>query len=148
MIPGFRVADKGEITLLENDVMEDMLEDYYQKGDEQFIKLIDAYGTGRNDANIEEIIKKIYALARSNPWPDEWYEQVLDTYTSRDNGSNKVLANLYESIVYSISDYKKKYEYMIEVCNRQMDRFHILVLLIQTIWLYVVLLIHRILTSW
>ena len=116
--PGFRVADKGEITLLENDVMEDMLEDYYQKGDEQFIKLIDAYGTGRNDANIEEIIKKIYALARSNPWPDEWYAQVLDTYTSIDNGSNKVLANLYESIVYSISDYKKKYEYMIEVCNR------------------------------
>ena len=116
--PGFRVADKGEITLLENDVMEDMLEDYYQKGDERFIKLIDAYGTGRNDANIEEIIKKIYALARSNPWPDEWYEQVLDTYTSIDNGSNKVLANLYESIVYSISDYKKKYEYMIEVCNR------------------------------
>lgn len=105
--PGFRVADKGEITLLENDVMEDMLEDYYQNGDEQFIKLIDAYGTGRNDANIEEIIKKIYALARSNPWPDEWYEQVLDTYTSIDNGSNKVLANLYESIVYSISDYKK-----------------------------------------
>lgn len=116
--PGFRVADKGEITLLENDVMEDMLEDYYQNGDEQFIKLIDAYGTGRNDANIEEIIKKIYALARSNPWPDEWYAQVLDTYTSIDNGSNKVLANLYESIVYSISDYKKKYEYMIEVCNR------------------------------
>lgn len=116
--PGFRVADKGEITLLENDVMEDMLEDYYQNGDEQFIKLIDAYGTGRNDANIEEIIKKIYALARSNPWPDEWYEQVLDTYTSIDNGSNKVLANLYESIVYSVSDYKKKYEYMIEVCNR------------------------------
>lgn len=116
--PGFRVADKGEITLLENDVMEDMLEDYYQKGDEQFIKLIDAYGTGRNDANIEEIIKKIYALARSNPWPDEWYAQVLDTYTSIDNGSNKVLANLYESIVYSISDYKKKYEYMIEVCSR------------------------------
>ena len=26
--PGFRVADKGEITLLENDVMQDMLEDY------------------------------------------------------------------------------------------------------------------------
>lgn len=116
--PGFRVADKGEITLLENDVMEDMLEDYYKKGDEQFIKLIDAYGTGRSDANIEEIIKKIYVLARSNPWPDEWYEQVLDTYTSIDNDNNKVLSNLYESIVYSISDYKKKYEYMIELCNR------------------------------
>lgn len=58
-----------------------MLEDYYKESDEQFLALIDAYGTGRSDANIEEIIKKIYVLARSNPWPDEWYEQVIDTYT-------------------------------------------------------------------
>lgn len=116
--PGFRVADKGEITLLENDVMQDMLEDYYKESDEQFLALIDAYGTGRSDANIEEIIKKIYVLARSNPWPDEWYEQVIDTYTSMDNSNNKVLANLYESIQCSARDYKRKYEYMIELCGR------------------------------
>ncbi len=116
--PGFRVADKGEITLLENDVMQEMLEDYYKEGDEQFLALIDAYGTGRSDANIEEIIKKIYVLARSNPWPDEWYRQVVDTYTGQDNSNNKVLANLYESILYSANDYKKKYEYMINICNR------------------------------
>ena len=90
--PGFRVADKGEITLLENDVMQDMLEDYYKESDEQFLALIDAYGTGRSDANIEEIIKKIYVLARSNPWPDEWYEQVIDTYTGMDNSNNRYLS--------------------------------------------------------
>ncbi len=116
--PGFRVADKGEITLLENDVMQELLEDYYKEGDEQFIAIIDAYGTGRSDANIEEIIKKIYVLARSNPWPDEWYRQVVDTYAGIDNSNNKALANLYESILYSVRDYKKKYEYMIKVCNR------------------------------
>lgn len=116
--PGFRVADKGEITLLENDVMQDMLEDYYKESDEQFLTLIDAYGTGRSDANIEEIIKKIYVLARSNPWPDEWYEQVIDTYTGMDNSNNKVLVNLYESIQCSARDYKRKYEYMIELCGR------------------------------
>ena len=116
--PGFRVADKGEITLLENDVMQDMLEDYYKESDEQFLALIDAYGTCRSDANIEEIIKKIYVLARSNPWPDEWYEQVIDTYTGMDNSNNKVLVNLYESIQCSARDYKRKYEYMIELCGR------------------------------
>ena len=116
--PGFRVADKGEITLLENDVMQDMLEDYYKESDEQFLALIDAYGTGRSDANIEEIIKKIYVLARSNPWPDEWYEQVIDTYTGMDNSNNKVLVNLYESIQCSARDYKRKYEYMVELCGR------------------------------
>lgn len=116
--PGFRVADKGEITLLENDVMQDMLEDNYKESDEQFLALIDAYGTGRSDANIEEIIKKIYVLARSNPWPDEWYEQVIDTYTGMDNSNNKVLVNLYESIQCSARDYKRKYEYMIELCGR------------------------------
>lgn len=116
--PGFRVADRGEITLIENDVMQDMLEDYYKKSDEQFIAFIEAYGTGRSDTNIEEIIKKIYILARSNPWPNEWYEQVIASYTDCDNNNNKVLADLYESIIASISDYKKKYEYMLELCNR------------------------------
>lgn len=66
--PGFRAADNGEITLLENDVMQELLEDYYTEADEDFINLVEAYGTGRNDQNIEELIKKIYNLARSNPY--------------------------------------------------------------------------------
>ena len=96
--PGFRAADNGEITLLENDVMQELLEDYYTEADEDFINLVEAYGTGRNDQNIEELIKKIYNLARSNPWPSEWYKETLDMYEAPDNSNNRAIADLYESI--------------------------------------------------
>ena len=115
--PGFRAADNGEITLLENDVMQELLEDYYTEADEDFINLVEAYGTGRNDQNIEELIKKIYNLARSNPWPSEWYKETLDMYEAPDNSNNRAIADLYESIINSLSDYCRKYEYMIELCQ-------------------------------
>lgn len=116
--PGFHTADNGEITLLENDVMKDMLEEYYKKGEEDFINFVDAYGTGRSDANIEEIIKKLYGLARSNPWPQEWYEQALKTYTDPQNNDNKAIEDLYTGIKNALSDYKRKYEYMLKLCER------------------------------
>ncbi len=116
--PGFRAADNGEITLLENDVMQELLEDYYTEADEDFINLVEAYGTGRNDQNIEELIKKIYNLARSNPWPSEWYKETLDMYEAPDNSNNRAIADLYGSIINSLSDYCRKYEYMIELCQR------------------------------
>ena len=75
--PGFRTADDGEIKLLENDVMDDMLEEYYSSGNEDFLQFVDAYGTGRDDSKIVDIIMKIYNAARSCPWEDEWYEECL-----------------------------------------------------------------------
>ena len=45
--PGFRIADEGEMKLLENDVMEEMLEEYYASENQVFFDFVDAYGTGR-----------------------------------------------------------------------------------------------------
>ena len=78
--PGFRTADEGEIKLLENDVMDDMLEEYYSSGNEDFLQFVDAYGTGRDDSKIVDIIMKIYNAARCCPWEDEWYEECLENY--------------------------------------------------------------------
>ena len=70
--PGFRIADEGEMKLLENDVMEEMLEEYYASENQAFFDFVDAYGTGRDDTKIVDIILKLYRFARSYPWPEEW----------------------------------------------------------------------------
>ena len=75
--PGFRTADDGEIKLLENDVMDDMLEEYYSSGNEDFLQFVDAYGTGRDDSKIVDIIMKIYNAARSCPWKMSGMRNVL-----------------------------------------------------------------------
>ena len=52
--PGFRVADEGELLLLKADVMKELLEEYYKRGDDRFIKFVDTYATGRTDGGLEE----------------------------------------------------------------------------------------------
>ncbi len=70
--PGFRVADEGELMLLKADVMKELLEEYYGREDERFIKFVDTYATGRTDGGLEEYILKVWEFSQSNPWPGEW----------------------------------------------------------------------------
>ena len=82
--PGFRIADEGEMKLLENDVMEEMLEEYYASENQVFFDFVDAYGTGRDDTKIVDIILKLYRFARSYPWPEEWFKDCLCIYRQAD----------------------------------------------------------------
>lgn len=70
--PGFRIGDEGELLLLQADVMKDLLEDYYGREDESFIRFVDTYATGKADGGLEDYILQVYRFAQSNPWPNEW----------------------------------------------------------------------------
>ncbi len=55
--------------LLKADVMKELLEEYYGREDERFIKFVDTYATGRTDGGLEEYILKVWEFSQSNPWP-------------------------------------------------------------------------------
>lgn len=73
--PSFRVGDEGELMLLGQDVMQELLEDYYEQGGEDFLNFVDGYATGKSDAQIEDYIRKVYTFAQSNPYPALWFAQ-------------------------------------------------------------------------
>ena len=54
--PGFRAADNGEITLLENDVMQELLEDYYTEAEGLIIK---AFEISEDIVKTSPLIKRI-----------------------------------------------------------------------------------------
>ena len=85
--PGFRIADTGEIQLLESDVLSSLLEDEYAARNHEFFDMVDAYGTGRDDSKIEELITTIYKAARSYPWEDEWYDECIKLYEIDDESA-------------------------------------------------------------
>ena len=58
--PGFRIAEEGELRLLKQDVLEELLEQSYAAGEEEFLEFVEKYGTGRNDHKIEGIILQLY----------------------------------------------------------------------------------------
>ncbi len=74
--PGFRIGDEGELLLLQADVMKELLEEYYGREDERFLRFVDRYATGKADGGLEDYILQVWRFAQSNPWPGEWIAAV------------------------------------------------------------------------
>lgn len=82
--PNFRIADQGEIKLLEMDVLNEVFEQEFllAKGEEKssFLQLIDAYSDKRSHKAIKDMVYKIYCQSASNPWPKEWIQSLAAPY--------------------------------------------------------------------
>ena len=83
--PGFRIAEEGELKLLKQDVLDEMLEEYYAEGGEEFLAFVERFGTGRNDRKIEEIILRLYEYSRSYPQPERWLDSCVRAYETGRN---------------------------------------------------------------
>ena len=82
--PGFRIAEEGELKLLKQDVLEELLEERYAEAEEEFLDFTERFGSGKSDKKIEEIILKMYEYSRSYPRPDRWLDQCVKAYESED----------------------------------------------------------------
>lgn len=78
--PGFRIAEEGELKLLKQDVLENLLEECYAGGTEEFLELVEKLGSGRTDKKLEELILQLYEYSRSYPQPDRWLRECVDQY--------------------------------------------------------------------
>lgn len=82
--PGFRVADEGEIRLLKQDVLTELLERKYADKEQDFISCVEYFTGGSNDKLLEEYIERLYEFSMSNPWPEEWLEKRKQDYSLSD----------------------------------------------------------------
>lgn len=114
--PGFRIMDEGEKKLIENDVLEDVLEEFYAEADEEFFNLVDAFGMGRDDSGLVSVIDKIYRFSRSNPWIDEWFDECMLVYDD-ETYDNPAIKELYDSIKNALLDYRDKYNRLVDICS-------------------------------
>ena len=114
--PGFRIMDEGEKKLIENDVLEDVLEEFYAEADEEFFNLVDAFGMGRDDSGLVSIIDKIYRFSRSNPWIDEWFDECMKVYDD-ETYDNPAIKELHDSIINALLDYRDKYNRLVAICS-------------------------------
>ncbi|AFM41564.1 recombination helicase AddA [Desulfosporosinus acidiphilus SJ4] len=78
--PAFRVADEAEITLLRQDVVEALFEERYDCEDPDFIALIDAFGSDRDDLAVMEHTLRIFDFAQSQTNPLEWLKTLDQAY--------------------------------------------------------------------
>jgi len=78
--PNFRIADVGELRMLEQDVAEEILEEACQISDPSFIRFADSYGRGNRGSGLEEMILQLYEYAIASPQPVKWLKECAEHY--------------------------------------------------------------------
>ena len=78
--PAFRIADEGEVELLSQDVMKEMLEEHFAKGEERFFHTIEYFCPNGRESVLESHILQLYRYALSYPFPEKWLRERKKDY--------------------------------------------------------------------
>lgn len=82
--PGFRVADEGELKLLQKDTLAEMLEQEYASQNPVFFQCVEYFTGGSDDRLLETYIENLYEFSMSYPWPEEWFSKSIADYEITD----------------------------------------------------------------
>ena len=85
--PGFRIADETEAELLKQEALEELFEDMYgaEVIDAEFIRLLESYGSNRDDMQLQQMVLSIYEFVQSSPWPEKWLRQSSADFDLRED---------------------------------------------------------------
>ena len=111
----FRVGDTGEMSLLQSDILEELLEEEYEKKEESFLAFVDQFSMGKKDKGIEDLILKLYNLASAMPFPKAYLQGILeeDSHTRREKWEK----DLYIDMKSRLENLSLLYEEALDLCR-------------------------------
>ena len=86
--PSFRIGNPLEIDLMKQDVMDELLEEWYgveTEESEAFFQVVDRFSNDRNDTAVEKLILDLYTFSQQNPYPNLWLDRLADQYNIQDD---------------------------------------------------------------
>ena len=118
--PGFRIADEGELKLLQADVLEALLEEEYEQASESFIHFMEAYAPGKDDERAVQLILQLYGFAVANPRPEDWLNHCIESYGAESMETLEKqpwMRTMTEQLRTILSETAALYKRMIAVCK-------------------------------
>ena len=111
----FRIGDTGEMSLLQSDILEELLEEEYERKEESFLAFVDQFSMGKKDKGIEELILKLYNLASAMPFPKAYLQGLLeeDAHSRREKWEK----DLYEDMKSRLKNLSLLYEDALDLCR-------------------------------
>ena len=111
----FRIGDTGEMSLLQSDILEELLEEEYERKEESFLAFVDQFSMGKKDKGIEELILKLYNLASAMPFPKAYLQGLLE----EDSNSHKEKweKDLYIDMKSRLENLSLLYEEALDLCR-------------------------------
>ncbi|WP_332842527.1 UvrD-helicase domain-containing protein [Paraclostridium sp. AKS81] len=78
--PNFRIGDQTECSLLKQECIEEIFEQYYESRDKGFLNLVESYAEKRGDKDLQDIILSIYNFSMASPYPKKWLEDSAELF--------------------------------------------------------------------
>jgi ATP-dependent helicase/nuclease subunit A len=86
--PAFRIVENTEGTLLREEALDELFEEEYGKeGNDRFYQLVETFSNDRSDAELQDLVNKLYFFSQSHPNPELWLEQLADMYDVNEEDS-------------------------------------------------------------
>lgn len=117
----FRIADTGEIAMTRADVMDDVIENWYQKELPDFSRLIEIYGSYRSDQGLVDQIFSLYDFAQSSPEPKLWLKAQKDSFDPSQIGvfsETKWCSDIIRDLYITAESYRENFLRMKDACER------------------------------
>ena len=76
--PEFAVIEEDRADALKARVIERVLDEYYEKGDEGFLALADTVGAGRDDKKLAQTVLDVFRQTQSHARPEKWLREQLE----------------------------------------------------------------------
>ena len=73
--PEFRIADDLERNMLRDEALSELLEENYAVKNMEFVNLIEAFSSNKDDEAFKSMIKSFYSFSKSMPEPWDWMRE-------------------------------------------------------------------------
>lgn len=119
--PNFKIGDTTELQIMLSESIDQVFENEYMNEKSDFISLVEAYGTNRDDKALKEIIIKLYYFIQSKPNPLGWLKDAIELYSieKEEFDSHIWVKSVKENIKYSLESLKSILHEAIETASEE-----------------------------
>ncbi len=86
--PNFSIADESELSLLKNEVVDELFDELYEAENADFLLLAETYARGRSDGRLKEEVFEISRFVSALANPKKWFDDAREMYLFKDGFEN------------------------------------------------------------
>ncbi len=118
--PDFRTADEGEIRLLKQEVLSELLEEQFALGRQEFTDCVEYFAYDGREKRLEELIERLYTFSGSYPFPEKWLRQHRMDYhveTFEELVKTEWFAGMMQEISALLQECKEQEKAALKICE-------------------------------
>ena len=118
--PDFRTADEGEMRLLKQEVLSELLEEQFGQKRQEFTDCVEYFAYDGREKRLEELIERLYTFSESYPFPEKWLRQHRMDYhveTFEELVKTEWFAGMMQEISALLQECKEQEEDALKVCE-------------------------------